>query len=50
MIPAVRYLENADSAVLREKPTFSPRSVSASHWTPSKILKKILSRDAEQFF
>src|SRR6266571_4963041 len=32
MIPSVRYWKNDDSAVLRNKPIFSPRGVSASEW------------------
>src|SRR6266571_4137741 len=32
-------LKMADSAVLREKPIFSPRNASVSEWTLSRILK-----------
>src|SRR5437870_4479135 len=32
MIPSVRYWKNDDSAVLRNKPIFSPRGVSANEW------------------
>src|SRR6266566_2671692 len=49
MIPAVRYLKNADSPVLREKPIFSPRNASVSEWTLPRILKIKISRDTRQF-
>src|SRR5207249_2016215 len=45
MIPAVRYLKNADSPVLREKPIISPRNASASEWTLPRILKIKNSHD-----
>jgi hypothetical protein len=50
MIPAVRYLKNADSAVLPEKPIISPGNGSGSGWTPPRILKIKISRDTKLFF
>jgi len=50
MIPAVRYLKNADSPVLREKPIISPRNASASDWTLPRILKIKNSHDTKVFF
>jgi len=50
MIPVVPQLKTADSAVMREKPIFSPRSASVSEWTLSRILKIKISRDAKQVF
>src|SRR2546428_9531443 len=50
MIPAVRYLKNADSPVLREKLIISPRNASASEWTLPRILKTKASRDTKVFF
>jgi len=47
MIPLVRDLKNADSAVLREKPIISPGNVSAGEWTLLEFRKKILSRDTK---
>src|SRR5947208_7023665 len=43
-------LEMADSAVLREKPIFSPRTTSVSEWTLSRVLKIKISRDTKQLF
>jgi len=43
-------LKMADSAVLREKPIFSPRNASVSEWTLSRILKIKISRDTKQPF
>ena len=40
----------ADSAVLREKPIFSPRTASVSEWTLSRVLKIKISRDTKQLF
>ena len=40
----------ADSAVLREKPIFSPRNASVSEWTLLRILKIKISRDTKQLF
>ena len=40
----------ADSAVLREKPIFSPRNASVSEWTLLRILKTKISRDTKQLF
>jgi len=40
----------ADSAVLREKPIFSPRNASVSEWTLPRILKTKISRDTKQLF
>ena len=40
----------ADSAVLREKPIFSPRNASVSEWTLSRILKIKISHDTKQLF
>src|SRR5438445_12107594 len=46
----MRMLKVADSAVLREKPIFSPRIASVSEWTLSRILKLKISRDTNQPF
>jgi len=43
-------LKVADSAVLREKPIFSPRIASVSEWTLSRISKIKISRDTNQLF
>src|SRR5437773_9271653 len=43
-------LKMADSAVLREKPIFSPRNASVSEWTLPRILKIKISRDTKQLF
>src|SRR3989442_1714257 len=43
-------LKIADSAVLREKPIFSPRIASVSEWTLPRILKIKISRDTKQLF
>src|SRR5207249_10813172 len=43
-------LKMADSAVLREKPIFSPRNASVSEWTLLRILKIKISRDTKQLF
>src|SRR6266480_5358369 len=43
-------LKMADSAVLREKPIFSPRNASVSEWTLLRILKTKISRDTKQLF
>ena len=43
-------LKMADSAVLREKPIFSPRNASVSEWTLLGILKIQISRDTKQLF
>ena len=40
----------ADSAVLREKPIFSPRTASVSEWTLPRLLKIKISRDTKQLF
>src|SRR5436853_1226606 len=46
----MRYLKNADSPVLREKPEISPRNVSASEWPLPRIYKKNFPRDTNQPF
>src|SRR6266480_1931878 len=43
-------LKMADSAVLREKPIFSPRNASVSEWTLPRILKIKISHDTKQLF
>jgi hypothetical protein len=47
MIPAVRYLKSADSAVLREKPVIPPRNVSDQKRPFLEILKIKNSRDTK---
>src|SRR2546421_9583809 len=47
MIPLVRDLKNADSAVLREKPVISPRNISDSERPLPRIYKIKNSRDTK---
>src|SRR5437867_2947409 len=47
MIPPVRYLKMADSAVQREKPAISPRNVSDQKRPFLEILKIKNSRDTK---
>src|SRR6266581_5964318 len=48
--PVNARIENADSAVLREKPVISLGNVPASEWTLPRILKIKISHDTKQLF
>jgi len=50
MVPLVRDLKNADSAVLRGKQVISPGNVSDGERTRPRILKIKNSRDTDLFF